>query len=289
MANAIDRYKYQEDRFLDLADIVGRKTAIFMCCAVYDVPYAPKNPNDDWTAYRQSLDEKYKGRKLGFENGITDIREFLQYGEEKTSAAKWTMLWGEGDEENPYTENDYERLDELFEMYSARLVDAGGYDVQQEDTLRYCSKMRLLADKMLAKGDKESIDIATKLNKMIQENLSSENLRRKDEKPIETAKFDGIVEALKKKYGVSVEMTYEQAVEVCCQWLHEHKYPMTLDAAEHMLLSIINSTRKNNDESEWDALPMDMMFDALHAQEFAPVPSEMEKQAYEYLGIERGK
>lgn len=287
MATLAERVKYQEDRFLDLADIVGRKNAIFFCCAVYNVPYAPKVDIDDWTKYREYIDERYKGRKLGFENGLTDIREFLSTDNERTAPSKWEAVWGEGDEENPYTEKDYERLDELFAMYSARLQSAGGYDVQQEDTLRFCSKMRLLADKLLAKGDKDSIDMASKLSKMIQENLSSENLRRKDEKPIETAKFDGIVDKLRKKYGADVELTRDQAVEICCQWLQEHRYPMTMDAAEHALLAIINTTRLNNDEIELDELPADMRFKDSHRKEFAEIPTTMEDEAYEYLGITR--
>ena len=64
---------------------------------------------------------------------------------------------------------------------------------------------------------------------------------------------------------------------------------MTLDAAEHMLLSIINSTRKNNDEAEFTELPDAFTIPVELADEFAPFPSEMEKQAYEYLGLSRRK
>jgi hypothetical protein len=171
---------------------------------------------------------------------------------------------------------------------SSRLKKSGGMDEQQEHIIRSCCRMSLLSEKSIAKGDKENIDIAAKLNKMIQDNLSSENLRKKDEKPVEVAKIHGIVEALNNKYGVGVELTHEQAVKICSEWLISHRYPMTVDAADQMLKAIINCTRTNNDEPEIERIPEEFGF-ANNCCEFAETSNGIELEAFNYLGIELGE
>ena len=122
---------------------------------------------------------------------------------------------------------------------------------------------------------------------MIQDNLSAENLRKKDAKPIETARVDGIIDALTKKYGVGVEMTKEQFLErVFFPWCKNKRYPETVDAAEHAMLAIINTMRENSDMPELPEIPKSARFTA-YSDEFAPVPNELEEEAYDYLGLTR--
>lgn len=278
-----EQLKIPENANFDrLATIVGVDVATFCFCAYNDIKFDPSIEFEEWDEYVRKLYVKNEESR-GFVNGITDVNDVLKLG--MSDDERWLTEWGEGDENNPYTEKDYHRLDELYHTMSARLSKSGGMDEQQEHIIRSCCRMSLLAEKAIAKGDKESVDIATKLNKMIQDNLSSENLRKKDEKPVEVIKVDGVVEALKRKYGVGVELTYEQAIGICSQWLVSHEYPMTKDAAEEMLLSIINCTRQNNDEPEFDTLPKEYKFSE-ECTEFASLPNEMEMDAFRYLGID---
>ena len=129
--------------------------------------------------------------------------------------------------------------------------------------------------------------IYTKLNKTIQDNLSSENLRRKDAKPIETARADGIIDALQKKYGVGMELNRDQACEVFYKWLRERQYPETLDAAQQAIMAIINTTRANNDLPELPEMPAEVKALESYESEFAVIPNEMEEDAYQYLGLTR--
>lgn len=270
-------------RFLDLASIVGGDIALFCFCAFLNLPLDMSEETTDWESYCQRLLEKPGAPN--FIDGEVDIEVVLENSQ--TEWYRWRLIWGEGNPDNPYTAQDYRFLDALFKTYSARLEAGGGMDAQQEDTLRDCCKSRLLADKSRALGTKEGVEIYTKLNKTIQDNLSSENLRRKDAKPIETARVDGIIAALQKKYGVGMELSKDQACEIFFKWTKSHRYPETLDAAEQAMMAIINTTRANNDLPELPDIPKDVRALENYQSEFAIIPNEMEDEAYKYLGIER--
>lgn len=272
-----------ESRFRSLREMIGADLACFCFCAVNDVPYDPTAESpESWEGYCSAL----KGERSNewFVDGETDIRAVLALG--LNDQERWESVWGVGDPQKPYRAEDYRRLDELWKTYSARLLAGGSIDPQQEDTIRTCCKERLLADRCIAQGTKESVSMAATLNKTIQDQLAAENMRKKDAKPVETAKVDGIVDAIRKKYGVGVELTYEQAIEICAKWMTSHRYPYTMDAAEKVLLSIINTMRKNNDKAELQELPAGASLFAQRS-EFSGIPNELEQEAYRYLGLTR--
>lgn len=280
-ANATE--KYCNDRFLDLASIVGGDIALFCFCGVFNLPLDITEEAPDWNSYCEKLKKK-KGAPT-FIDGETDIETVIEQG--MSEMERWRLIWGEGNPAAPYTSQDYKFLDNLFKTYSARLEAAGGMDAQQEDTLRDCCKSRLLADKSRALGTKDGVAIYTQLNKTIQESLSSENLRRKDAKPIESARVDGIIDALQKKYGVGMELNMDQACEIFNKWLRARQYPETLDAAEQAITAIINTTRANNDLPELPEIPKEVRALENYESEFAVIPNEMEEEAYRYLGLTR--
>lgn len=275
--------EYAKSRFIDLAGIVGGDIALFCLCAVYNLPVDAGQSVPTWDAYIDIL--RKTPQTQTFIDGETDVETVAANGASEMD--RWLQEWGGGNPDNPYTPTDYKTLDAIFRTYSERLNDAGGMDAQQEDTLRHCSRMALLRDKSIAIGDKESIDIAAKLDKMIQDNLSAENLRKKDAKPIESARVDGIIDAMQKKYGAGADMTKDQFLEIFFKWCHSKRYPETVDAAEHAMLSILNTMRENNDQPDLTELPRAAAFDR-YADEFAPLPNDMEQDAYEYLQLTRG-
>ena len=274
--------EYAKSRFADLASVVGGDIALYCLCATYNLSVDATVSVPTWDAYLDIL--RKKSAVESFIDGETDVEVVIANG--ASEMERWENEWGEGDPDNPYTVKDYKNLDAKFRTYSARLDAAGGMDAQQEDTLRNCARMALLRDKSIARGDKESIEKAAKLDKMIQDNFASENLRKKDAKPIETARVDGIIDAMQKKYGVTAEMTKEQFLEVFYKWCHNKSYPETVDAAEHAMLSIINTMRENGDMPALPELPQSARFSE-YGDEFASEPNEMEEDAYEYLGLKR--
>ena len=272
-------------RYIQLLDVLDPQLALFCICATMNLKYDPEIDFVSFEDYKEQMERKHN--RIRFKDGI--LKAEVAPTDPAKQLEHWHRVWGTGNENNPYTEEDYERLDETFYAYSSRLERAGGMDALQEDTLRKCSKMRLHADKLLERGGKDHIAMAATLNKMIQEDLKSEQLRKADAKPIETARIDGIVDALTKKYGISIECTYEEAVAACAKWLTSHRYPMTTDAANYMLEAIINCTRENNDMAALPHLPKHAKITEEMGFEVAEDPNEAEDEVFEYLKLNRRK
>lgn len=298
----------QQERYNAIARATSDSLALFYCCIEFDRPFdmlaVPKEPDvgEKWIAYLDNLRLKKldtrRGEPLGFLDGLTDITkifgEGLTAGEftkavgneksarnRKVGTAQQRKNWGENSAKNPYTSEDYDELDRIYEALASDLMAAGGVSVKQEFILRDCAKMTLDRDKMRAIGQ---YDKAAKLNKMVQDNLSSEGLRKRDAKPIDDLRIDGIVDRLEKagllKNGK--QCSPDEMFEILFH--RRPKYSYTMDAAEQILLYMANTTRVNDGLSELPTLPPDMRLrDDLG--EFAEEPDEQEKESYKELGI----
>lgn len=298
----------QQERYDAIARATSDSLALFYCCIEFDRPFdmlaVPKEPDvgEKWVAYLDNLRLKKldtrRGEPLGFLDGLTDITkifgEGLSAGEftkavgneksarnRKVGTAQQRKNWGENSAKNPYTSEDYDELDRIYEALSSDLMAAGGVSVKQEFILRDCAKMTLDRDKMRAIGQ---YDKAAKLNKMVQDNLSSEGLRKRDAKPIDDLRIDGIVDRLEKagllKNGK--QCSPDEMFEILFH--RRPKYSYTKDAAEQILLYMANTMRVNDGLSELPTLPPDMRLrDDLG--EFAEEPDEQEKESYKELGI----
>ena len=281
------------DRWDELAEKIGPDAATYCICAAADVPYNPKIQAKNWAAYIQKLKNK---ATVGFLKGETDPQSVFQRG--MGEMERWKAEWGVGDPEHPYEPTDYRRLDEILRTLSAR--NAGGMDAQQEFTLRYCAQLALLREKSFVKGDPDSVKKTKDLDKMINDNLAAENLRKKYEGPETTARIDGIVDAVlkhRKKTDPSatkeqiVGLTCEQATEICAKWLISHGYSVTMDAANHALLTMLNASRVNSDLPTMPVLPKEFDFSAYEHefQKATPAVRAREKSVYDYLGLARGR
>lgn len=311
----------QQEQFDRIEKAVGTETlAFFCCCAVFNVPYLEQFlpseglKHDKWHEYMRKLRMKKQSNKR-FKDGVTDVlklfgdveadevSEIVQQERKrnpqasKTGTQKQVKTWGLGAPEDPFTKDDYDRLDDLFETYSSRLVSAGGMDVQQEDTLRQVSIMRLKRDKLILAGDKDSTATAKQLDAMIKENLSSEQLRKADAKPVEEVRIDSIMDALEKRGFLEDGkiLSFPKLTEVLLKELGRlggtpgHRYAQTLDAADYELLFIQNCMAQNEDLPKWMELPDNMRFPEEVAIEFASEPSDDELRAYEGIGIVRNR
>lgn len=281
--------------FEEMCEAVGKNLAIFYFCMMEDSPFIIEISNrtdiknwDDYITYVENEGhDYYAGQKIGFLDGDHDVKTIINLSADEFERQQ--MVWGVGHEDKPYTVQDYKRLDELFKTFSARLVAAGGYDAQQEDTLRSCCKMRLIADRSLALGTKDGVAMHTQLNKTIQELLSSENLRKKDAKPIEEQRLDSITAALEKA-GIKMSSLEEVQDSLLKRLgIHggkpSHKYPYTLDAADQMLTYIVNTMRINDGLPEIPYDPRTPCLDENVACEFAENANEEEKKNFESLGL----
>ena len=320
MEELIRQESEQQVQFERIEKATGSESlAFFCCCAIYDVAYIEAQmprlatEKEKWIAYKRNLRVKKKDNKK-FKDGITDIK--LAFGEgveaeeipqivqqeqkrhpeaTKTGTKSQVKTWGKGSDTDPFTREDYDRLDDIFETYADRIISSGGMDVQQEDTLRQVSIMRLRRDKLITAGDKDSIAMAKQLDAMIKENLSSEQLRKADAKPVEDVRIDSIIDALE-KWGAVKEgkiLSFPDLTEFLLKELGRlggtpaHKYTQTLDAADWELLFIQNCMAQNADLPKWMELPDNMRFSEEVANEFMETPTTDEQRAYEGIGIVR--
>lgn len=260
----------QEVWYETLAKVSSESLALFYCCISFDLPFELEAiPRDEpssrgwptWTTLHiKKLDVGKDGEAYGFLDGLTDITKIfgnLKKGEfskavdaevaARTNKEPGTKAqrktWGSGATGKQYSTEDYNRLDELFSTYSARLVSAGGYDTQQEYILRLCCRMTMDMEKMLAAGQ---VDKAQKLNKMIQENLASENLRKKDAKPMEEFRLDSWADALEEAGLTKNGKRCDPDEMFRILFGRPPKYPYTKDAVEQMILINENRMRSND-------------------------------------------
>ena len=259
-----------------LSEQVGRDAAVFCLCAVFDLPFDPEREAETWEEYLQGASG---GR---FADGVTDVNAAILAGMDR--ADQWQTVWGEG-----YSEADYKQLDALYRTMTAQLDSTGGIDLQQQDAARTCARMALNRNKLISNfRDKDSIATANTLDKMIRENLKDANMRKADILPSAAQKLHTIVDVLRTRLGLRMEMTQDEVFAAFYKWLRSKKYPMTLDAAEHIVMLILNLMQKNDDRQELSSAPEEMDFNP-YASEFATVPSEAEEEAYQYGGFLRGE
>ena len=298
----------QQKQYTAIARETSDSLALFYCCIRFDVPFdmlaVPKEVGsaEKWVDYCDNLRtkglDKKRGETLGFLDGLTDIMEIfgerLDVGEftkavgneksarnRKIGTAKQRKDWGENSTKNPYTAEDYNELDRIYDALVSDLMAAGGVSVKQEFILRDCAKMTLDRDNMRSIGQ---FDKAAKLNRMIQDNLSSEGLRKKDAKPIDDLRIDSLTEALERKGLLKngKPCSPDEAFKIF--FGRPCKYPYTMDAAEQMILINENRMRQNDGMPELVTLPNNMR---LHDDlgEFAEEPNEREREAYAKLGL----
>lgn len=271
--------------FRRLSRVLGADISFFVLCAIENIPYNPEIQATTWDGYMKEAKQNNKG----FSDGCTNIRVALEEGQ--ADMERWLREWGSGDDEKPYTVEDYRRLDEIFRTLTERQKGAGGYDAQQEYALRDCAKMSLIREYYLmraAKGGKDSVEhikMAKTLLDMIDARLKAESLRKADEKPVTTPKIDGLVDAMYKKYGLSMTMTRDEVMDTFAKWLNRKGiYANTQDAAEKAIYAIAQCTRANSDLPPLEELPESAYLDEF-ADEFAPEQSPEEKDVYKYLGL----
>lgn len=266
----------EENEFSRLQAVIGRDMALYCMCAVCDVPYRPDNEAETWTQYREEAGDGE------FTDGEKNANAALLAG--MPTRDRWETVWGDG-----YSEADYRQLDDLYRTMTAQLDSTGGIDPQQDDTARTCARMALNRNKLILNyRDKDSISTANTLDKMIRDNLKDSNMRKADILPSAQQRPDGFVDALKKKYGLTAEMTKDDVMRAFYNWCKSKHYPETVDAAEHYMMAILRTMQKNDDLPESTDLPEGFDLGPYEA-EFEKEPNEAETDAYEYLNLVRGE
>lgn len=275
------------ERFEILRPIVGADVAYFIACAWLDIPYRPEISTGSWGKYLSRLEARGDGGKR-FTDGETSVEAALEDGQGETE--RWMRKWGTDNDGNPYSAADYRRLDQIFSSYTDRMRDKGGFDGRAEDVIRLCALLSLRRDKLIRAGGKDNIAEAEKLDAMIRKNLQDENMRRADAKQQEqTIRPDGLIEAAAKQYGITIYSPYDEVMKAIIKKVNEgKKYPHTMDAAEKLLMSIVNCTRGNSDLPPIGKIPPRHKLTGWeHEFDNSPENAAAEKETYDYLQIAR--
>lgn len=277
----------KDKRFKYLSEDVGADIALFCFCAVFNVAYDDRIEFDTWEEYTAIQ------RGKAFDEGEMNVKTIIKG--RMDDKERWRTEWGTGGLENPYTKEDYKRLDELFDTYADRQLKTGSMDVQAEYVLRSTCQDVLFAEKCRARGSKEDIAMYTQINKTIQDRLASEQMRKKDEKAVEEVRIDSIVAALENaglaRRGklLSLQEVQEQLIRIMMKMgvPTSEKYPYTIDAADQMIHIIQNNMYANDGLPEVSEISDDMRLDDNVAGEFAMNPNEKETDVYKKLGLVR--
>ena len=305
----------QNEQFKRIESANGTHIAIFICCAAYNIPCLPEcaplnlaeRDGERWTAYLEELsaaDRLYKGdMPRTFGDGVSDIRrifgrelsesDFARYiaNEQKRTAAlpgspEQRARWGSEPfgKDLEISAKLYDDLDRQYYLWLDRY--RGNNSPQLENSIITICKYTAIKDHLLKSGDYQN---AGKIDKMIDTLMSSEQMRKKDEKPVEQARIDSIVVNLEKAgFMESGKLkTRDEVVDIIIErMLCRKKYPQTIDAVDQAMFGIINTMRANADLMKLSELPEELMVEDVN-NEFADVESEQEKQNREYAGLTR--
>lgn len=283
---------------------MGYKLALYMTCAQFSMPYRPEllgkakefdpDSKKPFTGYLLALKDagadKFRGGFQSFQDGMTDITKAFG-GEFATLEVDDEMLndedykkghigqvkdWGYGPEERPYTQEDYDTLDKFFDALTENRVNI---TKQIEMAIRNICVMKLEQQYSIFKGN---FTEAKRLEDIIKAEMEGEQLRKKDELPQDRVRLDDIVLACERA-GL-LGLSYDELLEKLATKVFHTKYGYTRDAADQMLLYIVNATRTNEGYAELDRLPDDFAIQD-NLGEFAEEPDAVEKQIYKDLHI----
>jgi len=293
----------------------GATLALFATCAAFDVPFFPdalpepsefSEMQDRWKWYNQEIAERIydEDRILGFLDGETNVLRLFarKVGRVDTSTyiasiaaqkaaedanpgtKEQRQRWGTGSiyPNIPTTADLYRDLDRRYELYMTRY--RGTNDPQLEQNVITVCKWDVIMQHLTQNGN---LAEAKNVQSMKDTLMSSEQMRKKDEKPVEGMRMDALVVAMENA-GLMEDkklLSFPDLVRVFWErFFKSKKYDYSVDAADHMLYDIWNTMRQDADQSIDTVLPGSLeLKDELG--EFEPEKTENEKRVEAYAKL----
>ena len=292
---------------------VGAYIGLYATCVALNVPFWPdKLPKvkdfleieDRWVWYCETISDEVHGENglvRGFFDGETNILRIFGSSLSKTDVAKFLEVTQEHEAAKPGTREQRERwgteplckgldptdklYDELDRQYENWCGRYRGQVItpQLADSIIKVCRWNAITDFLMREGEYIS---AQKVQKMCDDLMASEQMRKKDEKPIENFRFDACVIALEKA-GV-MENEGFKSLDGVKQAMAEHfltakKYHYTGDVLDNVIEDIYNNARINADLPPVESLPAEL---EPHDDfgEFETEASDDEKAKMRYAG-----
>ena len=183
----------------------------------------------------------------------------------------------------PMTDDLYDELDRSYENWVGR-YRGQTITPQMDDSLTKIVRWNAVTERLIRCGDYTN---AQKIQKMVDDLMASEQMRKKDEKPVEVMRMDALVSALENA-GAMEDDQFKTVDEIMRafhdKFLARKKYNYSVDAADHMIYDYYNNARINADLPVADVLPSDLeLTDELG--EFEPEQTEEEKRRERFAGL----
>lgn len=293
---------------------VGAYMALFAACMSLNVPFWPMRlPKvadfleipDRWVFYNELIADEVHGENglvRGFRDGEMnilrlfgnslskrDVGEYLkvtqQHEAEKPGTREQRERWGDEPlcDGLAMTDKVYAELDRQYENWCGR-YRGQTITPQLADSIVKICKWNLVTDYLVKTGEYVN---ASKIQKMVDDLMASEQMRKKDERPVETMRLDALVVALEKA-GAMENDQFKTAPEIA-QYFFERffkkkKYNYSIDAADHMIFDYYNNARMNADLPPENTLPADLRLED-ELGEFEPEPTDEEIKRARYAGL----
>lgn len=292
---------------------VGAYIGLYAMCASMNVPFWPDRLPvvkdfleipDRWVWYNETIAEEVHGENglvRGFFDGETNILHVFGTGLSQKDVGKFLAVTQAHEESTPGTRDQRERwgteplckgleptealYDELDRQYENWCGRYKGQTItpQLADSIIKICRWNAITDFLMKEGEYLS---AQKVQKMVDDLMASEQMRKKDEKPIEKFRFDACVDALEKAGIMENDgfKSYDGVREAFAEhFIKTQKYNYTGDVLDHVIEDIYNNARINADLPPVDELPADL---EPHDDfgEFREEPSEEETEKIRFAG-----
>lgn len=305
----------EEKMYSRLSNECGAHIGLFSMCAATNTPFFPlllpeveefSKVENKWAYYNNLLKEqgyvqKPNGQLYEFFDGATNILQIFGRNLSEKDTANYCFyelerierLAGTPEQREKWgtqplcknftmTSEVYDDLDAQYEIWEDRYKGLNSPELEN-NIIRIC-KQNMIADFLLRNGNYAD---AQKVQKMCDDFMASEQMRKKDEKPVEELRLDALVVALE-SYGAMENKQFKKPDELIKimrdKSLKSKKYDYSLDACDQMINDYYNNIRLNSDLPIVSELPEDMEVVDEYG-EFAPEESEEEKQAKRYANL----
>lgn len=288
--NAYTCLDCENKRFKQLEEANGTSIALFLMCGMVNLPLEPlilpykfaEKEGNKWGVYCNLLKEKGKlekhGKLRGFTDGVCDIREIFGSKMSYTDFSAYVEAQQELINEQEGTEEQreqwgtrplWQKLDlttdlynELDRRFDAKISRYKGITIDEvlSDTLKKLCRLELVQEYLISIGDVTSFD---KIQKSIDSIQAAEQLRKKDEKPIENFKIDAQIKALEDAGLVEDGkfFDFDTTRKKLLNLTKSTKYNYPLDMVDQMIFGIKNNMMANANALMATELSPDLVFE----------------------------
>ena len=310
--NAYTCLDCENKRFKQLEEANGTSIALFLMCGMVNLPLEPlilpykfaEKEGNKWGVYCNLLKEKGKlekhGKLRGFTDGVCDIREIFGSKMSYTDFSAYVEAQQELINEQEGTEEQreqwgtrplWQKLDlttdlynELDRRFDAKISRYKGITIDEvlSDTLKKLCRLELVQEYLISIGDVTSFD---KIQKSIDSIQAAEQLRKKDEKPIENFKIDAQIKALEDAGLVEDGkfFDFDTTRKKLLNLTKSTKYNYPLDMVDQMIFGIKNNMMANANALMATELSPDLVFEDTN-NEFEKKESEDYLEKTKFIG-----